>query len=371
MSTFAAQPDAVQLNLPAITPRTETVDEVRRCCDAFRSVYERLRAEIGKVIVGQHEIVEQTLMALFANGHVLLEGVPGLGKTLLVSTLGKTLTLPYARIQFTPDLMPADITGTAIVIEDEKTGHREFSFRPGPIFHQLVLADEINRATPKSQAALLEAMQERSITVAGQTHKLTLPFFVMATQNPIDQEGTYPLPEAQLDRFIFKIAVPYTTRQEMNTIIQRTTRSAQPKVEPVLDGPFILAAQRLARRIIIAPHVQDYAVRLVLATHPNGAHADPKLARYVHVGVSPRGAQAIVAAAKVKAMIEGRYAVSIRDVHSLAPAALRHRIIRSFEAESDGISSDEIIRRLIAFVPREDSPQSATESHGDGKGGAR
>ena len=340
-------------HLPRLDVTFNDIESVKQACGEFRDVYAKLRAEVAKVIVGQEEIVDQTLIALFADGHVLLEGVPGLGKTLLVSTLGKALTLPFARIQFTPDLMPADISGTSIVLEDPTTGKREFSFKPGPIFHQLILADEINRATPKSQSALLEAMQERSVTIAGQTRKLDLPFFVMATQNPVEQEGTYPLPEAQLDRFVFKIVVPYANRQEMFTILTRTTRAGHVQVQPIIDGPYILAAQKLARRIIVAPHVQDYIVRMVLASHPGSEHADPELSKYIHVGVSPRGAQAIITASKVKALIDGRYAVSFRDVHELAKAALRHRIVRSFEAESDGVTGDHIVDRLIEYVPRE------------------
>jgi MoxR-like ATPase len=333
--------------------RFNDIKSVKRSCAAFREVFEALRAEVGKVIVGQGEIVEQTLIALFANGHVLLEGVPGLGKTLLINTLGKTLSLPFVRIQFTPDLMPADITGTTIVIDDDVTGKREFQFRPGPIFHQLVLADEINRATPKTQSALLEAMQERSVSIAGNSFPLKTPFFVMATQNPIEQEGTYPLPEAQLDRFIFKIVVPYATRKEMFTILHRTTRGQPSEVSAILDSDGVVKAQQVARHVVIAPHVQDYIIRLVLATHPGGTFSDANLNRYIRIGVSPRGAQAIVTAAKVKALIDGRYAVAFKDVEHIAFAALRHRIMPSFEAESDGITTDEIIRRLIAYVPRE------------------
>jgi MoxR-like ATPase len=350
----AAAPVSGTWDLPApLGPAMDDVDAVRRACGSLREVFEQLRREVGKVIVGQDEVVEQTLIALFANGHVLLEGVPGLGKTLLISTLGRVLSLPFARIQFTPDLMPADIVGTSIVIEDESTGHRVFDFRPGPIFHQLILADEINRATPKSQSALLEAMQERSVTVAGRTHALNQPFFVMATQNPIEQEGTYPLPEAQLDRFLFKIIVPYTTRKEMNMIVHRTTRGLAAPVSTIVDGPYILAAQKLVRRIVIAPHVQDYAIRLVLATHPHRELCDERVRRYIHVGVSPRGAQAIVTAAKVKALIDGRHAVAFRDIQAVAPAALRHRIVRSFEAEADAVTTDDIVQRLLSSVPRE------------------
>jgi MoxR-like ATPase len=350
-------PDAVALRatpaLPNLEPVFDDIESVKSCCDAFREVFALLRREIGKVIVGQDEIVQQTLVAMFGNGHILLEGVPGLGKTLLVRTLSDCLSLPSARIQFTPDLMPADITGTNIVIEDPRTGRRSFEFRPGPIFHQLVLADEINRATPKSQAALLEAMQERSVTVAGQTHRLVEPFFVMATQNPIEQEGTYPLPEAQLDRFFFKITVPYATRKEMNEILKRTTAGAGGAATTVLDGAHITQAQRLARQIVIAPHVQDYAIRLVLTTHPGRENGLKDVDRYIRVGVSPRGAQTLVSAAKVMALIEGRYAASFHDIATAAYPALRHRIIRSFEAEAEGVTTDDIIARLLSHVPHE------------------
>jgi MoxR-like ATPase len=346
--------------LPRLDIAFDDIDSVKHACAAFRDVYARLKSAIARVIIGQENVVEETLTALFADGHVLLEGVPGLGKTLLVRTLGDSLSLPFARIQFTPDLMPADITGTNIVVEDESTGRRSFTFKPGPVFHQLILADEINRATPKSQAALLEAMQERSVTVSGATYPLKRPFFVMATQNPIEQEGTYNLPEAQLDRFLFKIAVPFTTRSEMNRIVSTTTRTAAASARRVLDGKYILAAQQLARQIIVAPHVQDYAIRLCMSTHPNGEHASPQLNKYIAIGVSPRGAQSLITAAKVRALVDGRYAVAFRDLHAVAYPALRHRLARSFEAEADGITTDDIIRELIAFVPHESDVLAAT-----------
>jgi MoxR-like ATPase len=340
--------------LPSLDAAIDDIESVKARCASFREIFQRLKTEIGKTIVGQEEIVDQTLIALFAHGHVLLEGVPGLGKTLLVRTLASSLSLSHCRIQFTPDLMPADITGTSIVVEDEAGGGRSFEFRAGPIFHQLVLADEINRATPKSQAALLEAMQERAVTVGGQTRELLQPFFVMATQNPIEQEGTYPLPEAQLDRFFFKIVVPYANRKELNEIMRRTTTSLKVEalVKPILDGPRILQAQRLARRIVVAPHVQDFAIRLVLATHPAGPYIDPKLAKYIRIGASPRGAQTLMTAAKIRALIDGRYAVGFKDLAAVAGPALRHRLIRSFEAEADGLTTDDIIARLIDFLPR-------------------
>jgi len=344
-------------DVPRLDVALNDVEAVKAACKTFRHIYARLRAEVGKVIVGQEEIVDLVLTALFADGHILLEGVPGLGKTLLVRTLSEALMLPFRRIQFTPDIMPADITGTTIVVENEndEAGFRgrEFQFRPGPIFSQLLLADEINRATPKSQAALLEAMQERAVTVAGKTYQLVRPFFVMATQNPIEQEGTYALPEAQLDRFILKIIVPYTTQKELNEILKRTTSTREAHASPVLDAENILKAQRLAKRVIAAPHVQDYAIRLVLATHPGGQHSRKEVNRYIRVGVSPRGAQALIACAKVRAIIDGRYALAFRDIHDVAHAALRHRLIRSFEAEADGITTDDIVDRLIDLVPKD------------------
>ena len=346
MTTAAARTPSLDLTF-------NDIESVKRACAGFRDIYSKLRSEIGKVLVGQDEIVDQTLVALFAGGHVLLEGVPGLGKTLLIRTLSEALSLSFARIQFTPDIMPADITGTSIVLEDPVTGRRTFSFTPGPIFHQLVLADEINRATPKSQSALLEAMQERSVTIAGKTHALEQPFFVMATQNPIEQEGTYPLPEAQLDRFIFKVVVPYADRKEMNEIMRRTTTRLNPRAEKVLDGTAILAAQKLARRIVVAPLVQDYAIRLVLATHTSSEHCPKDIKRHIHIGVSPRGAQALISAAKVQALVEGRFAASFHDVQLAALPALRHRIMRSFEAESEGFTTDAIVEELIRATPRE------------------
>ena len=327
--------------------------EVARRCEAFRDVFARLRLEIGQIIVGQDEIVELTLIGLFADGHVLLEGVPGLGKTLLVRTLSEVLLLPFSRIQFTPDLMPADIVGTNVVMENRSTGRRTLEFRSGPIFAQIILADEINRATPKTQSALLEAMQERRVTVAGRTHALHRPFLVLATQNPIEQEGTYPLPEAQLDRFLLKLVVPYTTRGEMTKILERTTAGGTPKVRPVIDGQRILEAQRLVRRVVAAEHVQDYAIRLVLATHPQGPFAPKATNRYVRVGVSPRGAQAMILAAKVKALIGGRYHVSFKDVAEVALPCLRHRVIVNFKAEAEGVSSDDVIQELLRSVPYE------------------
>ena len=327
------------------------LSELQAATAKFRQDYLKARAQIQQAIVGHQKIIDGVLTCLFAGGHALLEGVPGLGKTLLIRSLASALHLSFSRIQFTPDLMPADVTGTTIVIDTEQG--RQFKFRRGPIFAQIVLADEINRATPKTQSALLEAMQEQTVTVGGETHKLDAPFFVMATQNPIEQEGTYPLPEAQLDRFFFKIIVPYATRDEMNEIVDRTTADVEATVEPILDSETILRAQRLARRIVVAPHVQSFAVRLTLSTHPSSPFADPKTDKYISVGVSPRGAQALICAAKVMALIDGRYAIAFHDVEAAAVPAFRHRTIRSFEAEADGVTTDAIIERLLEYVPRE------------------
>jgi MoxR-like ATPase len=277
----------------------------------------------------------------------MLEGVPGLAKTLMVSTLARTLNLTFSRIQFTPDLMPADITGTNIVTEDPGTGRRRFEFQKGPIFAQLVLADEINRATPKSQSALLEAMQEKSVTVAGVRYDLELPFFVMATQNPIEQEGTYPLPEAQLDRFLFKLILGYSQLEELLTIVDRTTGAHTPKATPKLDGAGILRMQDLVRQAIVAPHVKEYAARLVLATHPGGRFATEMTNKYVRCGVSPRGVQALILAGKVKALCDARFHVSYKDIETVARPALRHRLIMNFEAEADRIDADQIVDSVL------------------------
>ncbi|MBX3386716.1 MAG: MoxR family ATPase [Phycisphaeraceae bacterium] len=331
----------------------ETPERVKAQCEAFRQAFQKLRGEVGKVIVGHGDVIDATLIALFAGGNVLLEGVPGLGKTLLIKTLAQCLHLPFSRIQFTPDLMPADVIGTNIITEDPATGRRGFEFQRGPIFAQIVLADEINRATPKTQSALLEAMQERSVTVAGQSYKLDMPFFVLATQNPIEQEGTYPLPEAQLDRFIFKIVVGYSKLDELMTILDRTTGAHSPEVQRVLDGPGILAAQTLIREAIVAPHVKEYAARLVLATHPEGQHAPNITNKYVRCGSSPRGAQALLLGAKVKAVTDGRFHVSFKDVQDVAHLALRHRLILNFEAEADRIGQDEIVSKILESTPKE------------------
>jgi len=342
----------------AINPQHEhTSAEVKAKCEAFRETYATLRAEIGKVVVGHSEVVDGVLIALFAGGNVLLEGVPGLGKTLLVRTLAQTLHLPFSRIQFTPDLMPADVIGTNIVTEHPDTGRRQFEFQPGPIFAQVVLADEINRATPKTQSALLEAMQERSVTVGGETRKLAQPFLVLATQNPIEQEGTYPLPEAQLDRFIFKLVVGYSQLDDLMTILDRTTGQEVAEPSRVLDGPKILEAQDLVRGVIVAPHVKEYASRLVLATHPEGRFAaggeSGPTNRYIRCGASPRAAQALLLGGKVKAVTDGRYHVSYADIKSLAHQSLRHRLILNFEAEADRVNPDDIVTQIMDLTPTE------------------
>jgi len=331
--------------------------EVRAACEKFRTTFLRLKAEIGKVIVGHGDVVETVLIALFAGGNVLLEGVPGLGKTLLVRTLAQTLSLPFSRIQFTPDLMPADVIGTNIVMEDPETGRRRFEFQRGPIFAQIVLADEINRATPKTQSALLEAMQERSVTVAGITYKLNKPFLVLATQNPIEQEGTYPLPEAQLDRFIFKIVVGYSQLDDLITFLDHTAATENPEVSALLDGPAILEMQQLVRGVIVNPDVKEYAARLVLATHPGtntaAGGATGPTNKYVRCGASPRGAQSLLLAGKVRALIEGRFQASIEDIKHVAVQCLRHRVLLNFEAEADRIDQDVLVKQIMDLTARE------------------
>ena len=334
-----------------------TPAEVKAKCEAFRETYNQLKAEIGKVVVGHGPVVDGVLTSLFAGGNVLLEGVPGLGKTLLVRTLAQTLHLPFSRIQFTPDLMPADVIGTNIVTEDPDTGRRQFEFQRGPIFAQVVLADEINRATPKTQSALLEAMQERSVTVSGETYKLAQPFLVLATQNPIEQEGTYPLPEAQLDRFMFKLVVGYSQLEDLMTILDRTTGQDTPEPRRILDGPKILEAQQLVRGVVVAPHVKEYASRLVLATHPEGRFAaggeGGPTNRYIRCGASPRAAQALLLGSKVRAVTDGRYHVGYADIKAIAHQCLRHRLILNFEAEADRVDPDDIVTQIMDLIPTE------------------
>src|SRR5229473_2220887 len=326
-----------------------SVSAMPQRAEQFRQAYNKLYAEIAKVIVGHTDIVHGVLTCLFVGGHALLEGVPGLGKTLLVRTLSQVLDLSFNRIQFTPDLMPSDIIGTNIITEGSD-GKRVFTFQSGPLFAQIVLADEINRATPKTQSALLEAMQEHSVTIGGTIHKLVEPFFVMATQNPIEQEGTYPLPEAQLDRFFFKLAVNYSTREELSVIIDRTTSGDWPQPAKIMDGPAIMKWQRLARKTFIAPQVQDYAIRLILATHPQGPFAVGVTNRFLRFGASPRGAQAIVLAAKVRAMLEGRFNVSFDDIRKVYLPALRHRILLNFEAQAENVLPDTILTEILGEV---------------------
>ncbi len=307
-----------------------------------------IEREVGRVIVGQDALVRQTLICMLANGHALLEGVPGLGKTMLVRTMAEVIDCAFNRIQFTPDLMPADIVGTNILVEE--AGGRQFRFQPGPIFANLVLADEINRATPKTQSALLEAMQEQQVSVARQRYKLDPPFFVLATQNPLEMEGTYPLPEAQLDRFLFKLWVPFPAEEDLVAIMDRTTGGEQVTVQHVATGAEIVAMQRLARSVPIAPHVTAYAVSLLSATHPDNDRAPGLVREYVRYGGSPRGAQALVVAGKIQALMDGRFNVAIDDIRDVALPALRHRVIRNFEGEAEGITPDAIIRAVLDAV---------------------
>jgi MoxR-like ATPase len=325
-------------------------EQMQKRAEQFAQRYGAVREQVGRVIVGHDEIVHGVLTCLFVGGHCLLEGVPGLGKTLLVRTLSKALDLKFSRIQFTPDLMPADILGTNMVMES-LDGKRFFEFQRGPLFTQILLADEINRATPKTQSALLEAMQEASVSAAGHVFKLDQPFFVMATQNPIEQEGTYPLPEAQLDRFFFKLVVGYSTREQLATIIDRTTKNEKIEPSQVMDGAEIVKWQGLIREVILAPHVQDYAVRLTLATHPEGPHALPITNQYLRWGSSPRGAQTLALAAKVRALLEGRYNVSFEDMRRVYLPAFRHRVILNFEAQAEGIDTDKVLLDILEKLP--------------------
>ena len=317
--------------------------------EQFRQAAAAIEAQVGQVIVGQRELVRQTLITLLAGGNALLEGVPGLGKTMLVRTLADAVDCAFSRIQFTPDLMPSDIVGTNLIAEDE-SGRRQFQFEAGPIFANLVLADEINRATPKTQSAMLEAMQERNVTVAKVTRPLPEPFFVLATQNPLEMEGTYPLPEAQLDRFFFKINVPFPTVDELVEIANRTTGAVTPQAEPAADGATIQAMQELARGVPIADHVTTYAARLLKATHPAEPDAPESVRRYVRYGASPRGMQAMILAAKIIALLDGRYNAAFDDIRQAAPSALRHRLILNFEAQAEGITTDAVIETVLEEV---------------------
>ncbi len=327
-------------------------DDLNLQLDQFRSDFSRLRTEISRVIVGQQEILDDTITALIAGGHVLLEGVPGLGKTLTVRTLAETLDLKFNRIQFTPDLMPADLIGTNVVVESSDGG-KVFEFQKGPLFANVLLADEINRATPKTQSALLEAMQEHSVTVSGTTHYPGEPFFVMATQNPLEMEGTYPLPEAQLDRFFCKLLAPYPTASDLETILDRTTESNCVNVEAVLSGDRIMQMSALSRQTPIAEEVRRYAIALILATHPNHETAPDVTRQYVRYGASPRGLQAMILGAKIKAILDHRFHVAKEDLQSIAISVLRHRIILNFEGQAEGMSPDDVLKQIIAGVPRD------------------
>lgn len=329
------------------TSAAPTTDFEERA-EAFRNTFEKVRAEIAKFIVGQEGIVEDVLVAIVCGGHVLLEGVPGLGKTALVNTIAKALHLKFRRVQFTPDLLPADVTGTQILVE--RNGAKVFDFQEGPVFTNILLADEINRATPKTQSALLETMQEKSVTVAGKTHRLDEPFFVLATQNPIEQDGTYPLPEAQLDRFFFKLFVEVPGAAEFSAILDRTGGKTVPEISAVASAEDILAMGELRREVPIDREVQDTLVRIVLATHPDNDQAPSAVKKYVRHGSSPRGAQSILAAARVRALLDGRYHVAREDIARAAVPALRHRLILSFEGEAEGRRPDEILKEVVDTV---------------------
>jgi MoxR-like ATPase len=326
---------------------SETITSIS--VETFRETAVSIQNEVSKLIVGQADVLQLTLMGILSGGHVLLEGVPGLGKTMLVRTLGQVLKLHFSRIQFTPDLMPADITGTDIM-EEQTNGQRGFRFQRGPVFANLVLADEINRATPKTQSALLEAMQEQTVTVATHTYSLPRPFFVLATQNPIEQEGTYPLPEAQLDRFLFKLNVGFPSAEELDEILARTTGGESPVVTAVASGDQIMAMQQLARQVPLPSAVSRLISQLIVATHPDNTPSD-LVRRYVRYGASPRGGQAIVLGAKILALLNGRYNVSFDDIRAIAPAALRHRLLLNFEGQAEAITPDALIADLLAKLP--------------------
>jgi MoxR-like ATPase len=321
-------------------------EKIREQLNGFRDDFQKLRAEVGRVIVGQRDIVDGTLAALIAGGHVLLEGVPGLGKTMLVRTLADALHLEFSRVQFTPDLMPADLIGTNVIVETPESGRR-FEFQKGPVFANIVLTDEINRATPKTQSALLEAMAEQSVTMAGQTYALPKPFLVLATQNPLEMEGTYPLPEAQLDRFFIKLLVRYPTADDLSTILNRTTGIEKPSADAVITGERVLELRELARQIPVGEDVQRYAINIVLATHPDQAAATDMVKHYVRFGASPRAAQALILYAKILAILDSRFNIAKDDINTAAPAVLRHRMILNFEGQAEDVSPDDIVADLI------------------------
>ena len=316
--------------------------------------YEKIKAQVHHVIVGQDKVLDQLLIAMLARGHCLLEGVPGLAKTLMIRSLAQAIELSFRRIQFTPDLMPADITGTDIIQEDKKTGHRELVFDKGPIFSQIVLADEINRTPPKTQAALLEAMQEHDVTVGGNTYHLEEPFFVLATQNPIEQEGTYPLPEAQRDRFLFQIIVDYPTREEERRIVEQTTSTFESKLEPVIDGPTLIECQETVRKVPVPDHVYDFVLELVRGARPKEQGSADWVKNMIDWGPGPRACQQLILGAKVRALLNGRFHAKIEDVIALAHPVLRHRIVPTFNAEAEGITVDSLIDRLIEEVPKKE-----------------
>ena len=326
------------------------MDNPNEKAESIQKTFDLVNNELAKVIVGQKSVIQHLFVCLLCGGHALIEGVPGLGKTLLVKSLSKILALRYSRIQFTPDLMPADILGTNIVKEDEK-GNRYFEFYKGPIFGQLILADEINRASPKTQSALLEAMQEERITVFGAEYPLTPPFMVLATQNPIEMEGTYPLPEAQIDRFFFKLHITYPDHDELREIIDKTTQAYQPDLQQLLQADAILAMRELVKQVPIAEHVKNYAIRLVLASHPAREFAPENIKKYVLFGASPRGVQSLVLAGKVAALLDGRYNVSREDIRAVAKPALRHRLVLNIKGAAEGIREDDLIAEIIASIP--------------------
>ena len=325
-------------------------DAARADAQRFRETYESIRAEVSRRMVGQTDVIEGVLTALLAGGHVLLEGVPGLGKTMLVSSLGEALKLSFSRIQFTPDMMPADVRGTSVLVESEGGGH-ELQFEQGPIVANLVLADEINRATPKTQSALLEAMQERQLTIGRRTIKLEEPFCVMATQNPVEQEGTYPLPEAQLDRFLFKLVVGYPEEGDYREILRRTTGEQEVELSSVSNAETINAMRSTVRQVPVPEHAEDYAIRLVMGTQPGSAYAPELVNRYVSLGSSPRGAQALLLGAKVKALLAGRFAVATEDIAAVARPVLRHRVLLGFEGLSEGVTTDQVVDEVLARLP--------------------
>ena len=329
---------------------SEIDEQLMQELDRFREDFSNLRREVGKVIVGQDRIVEGVLMGLISGGHILLEGVPGLGKTLLVRTLASVLHARFSRIQFTPDLMPADIIGTNVMIDSQGGGVRSFQFERGPVFSNILLADEVNRATPKTQSALLEAMQEKSVTVGGISHKLEGLFFVMATQNPLEMEGTYPLPEAQLDRFFFKLLVPFPSTQDIEIILNRTTDVETPEANRVMETDRVLEMSRLARRIPISDEVRRFAIHTVMGSHPDHELASPMTKKFVRYGSSPRGAQAIILAAKINAILDSRYHVATDDIRAVAANCLRHRILLNFEGQAEDIKTDDIVENILQNI---------------------